>query len=193
MVQEQLLQEAIDAFERLIATAQDTARRGLTRQADTLGPREVVAHLAGWEVLAHARFSQIAVGKPPFEFHETPHIADAINAMIITMIGEQSLETLCGLLHQAYRQNIEVLRTLDERFFRSGEYVYERTKSVIEHCQEHIEGLLLGLASLYQRQGNSAEAEPLVKQALAISEHILGSDHPHTQAVQRTYDELRSV
>jgi hypothetical protein len=147
--------------------------------------------LAGWEVLAKARFSLIAAGMPPFEFNETPQMADAINAMIITMIGDQSLETLCGLLRQAYRQNIELLRTLDERFFRSGEYVYERTKSVSEHCQEHIEGLLLSLASLYQGQDNSAEAEPLVKRALAICERILSPDHPHTQAVRRTYDGLR--
>lgn len=191
MLKEQLLQEATEAFEQLMAVAQDTAQRGLTRQADTLGPREVVAHLAGWEVLANARFSQITAGMPPFEFNETPHIADAINAMIITMIGDQSIETLCGTLRQAYWQNIELLRTLDERPFRSGEYVYERTKSVIEHCQEHIEGLLLSLASLYQDQGKDAEAEPLVKRALAICERTLSPDHPHTQAVRRTYEGLR--
>src|SRR4051812_7536104 len=124
MGKEQLLQEATEAFEQLIAVAQNTAQCGLTRQADILGPREVVAHLAGWEVLANARFSQIAASMPPFEFNETPQIADAINAMIIMMIGDQSLETLCAMLRQAYGHNIELLRTVDERFFRSGEYVY---------------------------------------------------------------------
>ena len=66
-----MLQEVTEAFEHLIAAAQDAAQRGVTRQADAWGPREIVAHLAGWEVLASVRISQIAAGKPPFEFNES--------------------------------------------------------------------------------------------------------------------------
>ncbi|GER91938.1 hypothetical protein KDW_61000 [Dictyobacter vulcani] len=108
------------------------------------------------------------------------------------MIGDQTLDELCSILRQAYSQNIELMRTLDEQFFRADEYVYERTKSVIEHCQEHIEELLLNLAVLYQAQGKDAEAEPLVKRALAISERNLGPEHPHTQTIRHTYQALRS-
>jgi hypothetical protein len=68
---------------------------------------------------------------------------DAINATIVTMVGDQPLETLCGMLVQAYHSDVEILRGLDEKFFQPGEYVYERTRSVIEHCQEHIQVLVL--------------------------------------------------
>lgn len=143
MLKEQLLQECTDAFERLIETANDATQHSVTRQEDMWGPREIVAHLAGWEVLAGVRISQIVAGMSPFEFNETPQIADAINTLIVTMVGDQSLDILCSMLRRSYQQNGELLRKLDDTFFQPGEYVYERTTSVIEHCQEHIQQLTL--------------------------------------------------
>jgi hypothetical protein len=68
---------------------------------------------------------------------------DAINATIVTMVGEQPLSTVCGILRQAYQQDVELLRKLDDKLFHPGEYVYERTKDAISHCQEHSGELLL--------------------------------------------------
>ena len=146
MSKEQLLQELADAFEKLIGTATEVAQRGVTRQGDEWGPREIVAHLAGWEVMATVRIPKIVAGMPPLEEADETRQAvmnDAINATIVTMIGDQPLETLCGLLRQAYQRDIEMLRKLDDTFFQPGEYVYERTKDVIEHCQEHGQELIL--------------------------------------------------
>ena len=146
MSKEQLLQELADAFEQLIGTATDAAQRGVTRQGDMWGPREIVAHLAGWEVMATVRVPKIAAGMPPLEEADKTRQAvmnDAINATIITMVGEQPLDTVCGILRQAYQRDIEMLRKLDDTFFQPGEYVYERTKNVIEHCQEHLQDLVL--------------------------------------------------
>ena len=70
---------------------------------------------------------------PPAEFADPTQqrvMNDTINAAIITLIGEQPLETLCGMLRWAYQRNIELLRSLDDTFFQPGEYVYERTKAV---------------------------------------------------------------
>jgi hypothetical protein len=149
MSKEQLLQQVADAFEQLIETATQAALRGVSRKGDTWGPREVIAHAAGWEVMATVRTPKIAAGMPPLEFADETQqtvMDDAINATIVIMIGEQSLETVCSLLRQAYRRNIEILRQLDNTCFQPGEYVYERTKNVIEHCQEH--GQELALAHL---------------------------------------------
>src|SRR6266567_95774 len=52
MSKEQLLQELAEAFEKLIKTATEAAQRGVTPKGDRWGPREIVAHLAGWEVMA---------------------------------------------------------------------------------------------------------------------------------------------
>lgn len=140
MSKEQLLQELAHAFETLIATATEATQASVTHQPTTWGPREIVAHLAGWEVMATVRIPRIVAGMPPLEEADEARQAvmnDAINATITTMIGNQSLEAICDLLRQAYQRDIELLRKLDETFFRPGEYVYERTRSVIEHCEEH--------------------------------------------------------
>jgi Protein of unknown function (DUF1706) len=146
MSKEQLLQEFAEAYEQLIETASLAAQRGMTRQGDTWGPREIVGHLAGWEVMASVRIPRIVAGMPPAEFDDETQqtvMNDAINAAMVTLIGEQPLETLCGLLRQAYQRNVELLRKLEDTFFQPGEYVYERTKDVIEHCQEHMQPLVL--------------------------------------------------
>jgi hypothetical protein len=49
---EQLLQEFVAAYERLLETALRTTERDTSLPGDTWGAREVVAHLAGWEVMA---------------------------------------------------------------------------------------------------------------------------------------------
>lgn len=141
----QLIQAFADAYEHLIQTATEAARRGATRHTDGWGPREIVAHLAGWEVMATVRVPHIVAGMAPLEYEDETQQAvmnDAINATIVTMIGDQSLEAVCGILRRAYQRDIALLNGLDERFFQPGEYVYERTKDVIEHCQEHMEGLV---------------------------------------------------
>ena len=144
MSKEQLLQEFAQAYEHLIETATLAAQRGVTQRRDGWGPREIVAHLAGWEVMASVRIPRIVAGMPPAEFTDPTQqtvMNDAINAAMVTLIGEQPLETLCDMLRQAYQRNVELLRSLDDRFFQPGEYVYERTKAVIEHCQEHMQQL----------------------------------------------------
>jgi hypothetical protein len=146
MSKEQLIQELAEAFEQLIRTATQAAQRGMTRQGDRWGPREFVAHLAGWEAMATVRVPRIAAGMPPLEFADETQqtvMNDAINATIVTMIGDQPLDTVCGILRQAYQRDIEMLRKLDDTFFQPGQYVYERTRSVIEHCQEHMQDLVL--------------------------------------------------
>src|SRR6266567_3230583 len=131
MSKEQLLQEFAEAYEQLIETASLAVQRGVTQRRDRWGPREIVGHLAGWEVMASVRIPKIVAGMPPAEFADKTQqtvMNDAINAAMITLMGEQPLE---------------LLRSLEDSFFQPGEYVYERTKSVIEHCQEHMQQLVL--------------------------------------------------
>ncbi len=144
MSKELLLQEFAQAYEHLMETATLAAQRMVTQRRDGWGPREIVGHLAGWEVMASVRIPRIVSGMPPAEFADPTQqtvMNDAINAAMVTLIGEQPLETLCSMLQQAYQRNIELLRTLDDTFFQPDDYVYERTKAVIEHCQEHMQQL----------------------------------------------------
>lgn len=146
MSKEQLLHEFAEAYEHLMETASQAAQLGVTQRRDGWGPREIVAHLAGWEVMARVRIPRIVAGMPPAEFTDPTQqtvMNDAIDTAMVTLIGEQPLETLCGMLRRAYQRNIELLWTLDDTFFQPGEYVYERTKAVIEHCHEHMQQLVL--------------------------------------------------
>jgi len=145
MSKDPLLKEFVSAYERLIATALRAAQRGAIHHDETWGPREVVAHLAGWEIMADVRIPHIVAGMPPAEFTDETQgrvMNDAINATSVRMAGDQPLETLCGLLRQAYGRTVELLGPLDDSYFQPGEYVYERTRSVVEHCQEHIDAHL---------------------------------------------------
>ena len=147
MSKEQLLQEMADAYEKVIQTANEVAQRGITTIRDDWGPRQIIGHLAGWEVMATVRIPAIVAGMLPLEFTDEAQqkvMDDAINATIVAMVGNQSLDTMCDLLRREYRRDLEMLRELDDRFFQPGEYVYERTKGVIEHCQEHMEELVAG-------------------------------------------------
>lgn len=146
MSKEQLLQDVAEAFERLIATASLAAQNGVMGQGDTWGPREIIAHMTGWEVIATVHIPNVVAGMPPvFGYTDKTQqtvLDDALNAAMVTLVGEQPLDTLCHLLRRAYQRDLEILRKLDESFFQSGQYVYERTKDVIEHCQEHREMLV---------------------------------------------------
>lgn len=142
---DQLLSEYADAFERVIETATNAGKSGLSSSGDGWGPREIIAHLAGWEVMAAERIPKIVAGMPPLEFADEAQqevMDDAINATIVTMIGDQSLDTVCGLLRRAHQRVLALLDTLDDTYFQPGEYVYERAKGIIEHCQEHQEHIL---------------------------------------------------
>jgi hypothetical protein len=146
MSKEPLIQKFAEAYEQLIETATLAAQHGMTQRQNRWGPREIVGHLVGWEVMASVRIPRIVAGVPPPEFADPTQqsvMNDAINAAMVTLIGEQPLETLCGMLRQTYQRNIELLRSLDDTFVQPGEYVYERTKAVIEHCQEHAQQLVL--------------------------------------------------
>jgi hypothetical protein len=137
-----VLQQFAAAYERVIDAAANVAERGMPYPVDGFGPREVVAHLAGWEVMASVRIPHIVNGMAPLEFADPLQsrvMNDAINAAFVTMVGDQSLEAICGMLRRAYRRTLGILDPLSDSFFQPGEYVYERTLGVIDHCREHVD------------------------------------------------------
>jgi hypothetical protein len=142
---DQLLRDFAAAYERLIEIAIQAAQSGTPHHDASWGPREVLAHLAGWELMAHVRIPQILAGMRPPEFEDPAQarvMNDAINSAFVTLTEGQSVETLSSILRRAYQRTVELLAHVDAAAFRPGEYVYERTRGVIEHCQEHIEAHL---------------------------------------------------
>jgi hypothetical protein len=149
MTKEELLQQFAAAYEQLIATASQAAQHGITNQLDGLGPRETVAHMAGWEIMATVRIPAVIAGMPPIKYlNETQATVmdNALNAAFVALIGEQPLEPLSALLRQAYQRVLELLKPLDDTYFQPGQYIYEHTREAIEHCQGHMEMLTTAFA-----------------------------------------------
>lgn len=138
---EQLIQRLAEIHEQLIEAATRAHQRGVTCSGSAWGPREVVAHVAGWEAMAAVRIPKIVAGIPPIVYaSKEQHDAsdDNINATVIAMIGNQSFEEVCGLLRKANQRDIQILRDLDDSLFVPDNYVYWRIEAAIDHCNEHI-------------------------------------------------------
>jgi hypothetical protein len=52
---------------------------------------------------------------------------------------------------------------------------------------------LNNLAVLYANQGRLTEAEPLLVQALAMRQQLLGNPHPYTVETQQSLEKLRQM
>ena len=136
VTKEQLLQELVEAHERLIVAATAAFERGVTREGEKWGPREIMAHIAGWEANALKRVPKIVAGAPFRKYDD-----DAFNEAVITILGDQSFEAVRDMLRQTYQRDIEMLKTLDESVFVPGNYAHERAKAAISHCYEHAQEL----------------------------------------------------
>ncbi len=136
MAKEQLLQELVNSHERLIASATTAHERGVTRDGEKWGPREVVAHIAGWEANAIRRVPNALAGAPFTKYDQ-----EAFNNVVITLVGDQSFEKVRDILRQTYQRDVEMLRKLDDSAFVPGNYAYDRTKAAISHNHEHAQEL----------------------------------------------------
>jgi hypothetical protein len=140
MSKEQLVQKLADTYEQVIAVALQTWQRGPDGESRGWGPREIIAHLAGWEIITGVRLPGIVAGMSPVACADREQQAlmdDAINAALVHMVGDQSLAIICGLLRQAYQSTLALLQTLDGHHFQPGASVSAYVQESIDHCLEH--------------------------------------------------------
>ncbi|GHO90925.1 hypothetical protein KSF_009730 [Reticulibacter mediterranei] len=128
-----LLQSLADAHERLITPAMKAAARGVN---GSRGPREVLAHIVGWEVIAIACLPGLLPGEAP-----APLTYDAMNLAMVTLIGEQPIEVFRDMLYQTHQRFLNMPEVQDEASFVPGHPIFERTLAAIGHCVEHVREL----------------------------------------------------
>lgn len=133
---EELLQQFEQAHERLAASAAVASGRGITRREDQWGPREVLAHIVGWNVEATERIPRIIAGEPPLKYDD-----EAFNVAIITVLGDQPFDVVLNMFRQSHQRYIQMLSAQNEAVFVPGHPVYRRIQAVIEHHHEHAQGL----------------------------------------------------
>lgn len=131
-----MLEQLAEAHERLIEVATQAHERGVSQRGLEWGPREVLAHVAGWEANAIERTPKIMEGEPILKYDD-----DTINAIVITATGDQSFEAVRDILRQTYQKDIAMLQAQEDKVFVPGNYVYERILAAIQHVDEHAQKL----------------------------------------------------
>ncbi len=137
---EQLIYALIEAHEGLIDAASAAHERGISCKGEQWGPREIMAHVAGWEAHAMALIPRIQAGVPPMRYvSDVQHTAvdNAVNAAVIAVLGDQSFDSVRDILRQAYQRDVQMLESLDDGVFVPDNYVYKRVKAAIDHVHEH--------------------------------------------------------
>jgi hypothetical protein len=129
----QLLDSLNEAHERLVTAAMDAAGRGMK---DPWGPREILAHVVGWEAMSIARLPRLLAGEPPLTYDE-----QAVNIAMVTLIGDQPIEVFRTLLSQVHQRFVQMPEVQDEASFVPGHPIYERAKRAIAHSLEHVQEL----------------------------------------------------
>ncbi len=122
-----------EAHEKLITAVNAAAARGVK---GPWGPREILAHVVGWEVIAIHRLPKLIAGEAPLTYDE-----DAVNVAMVTLVGDQPLETIRDMLYQAHHRFLHIPEVQSLASFVPGHPVYERTKAAIRHSFEHAQEL----------------------------------------------------
>jgi hypothetical protein len=141
---EQLIRAFDAAYDKLLATAVAAVERGSVLQEGEWGPREVLAHIAGWAAEATVRIPQVIAGSPPVVYTDPVQhsaIDNAFNAAIIILAGNQSFDQVAAIMQQTHQRFVHMLQAQDEGIFVPGNYVYERVLAVIRHHLQHAQEL----------------------------------------------------
>jgi hypothetical protein len=122
-VKEQLLCAFGEAHERLITTAEAATARGVSYEGD-FGPREVLAHIVGWEAEATEWIPLLVGGAPALTYDD-----HAFNAAVLTVLGDHPFEVVGDMLLRTHQHFAQMLSTLEDTVFVPGNSVYERVKA----------------------------------------------------------------
>jgi periplasmic divalent cation tolerance protein len=134
-MKEEILIALDEAHEKLIAAATAVSQQSSRREGEW-GPREVLAHILGWEAEATVRIPLLAAGTSPLGYDDT-----AFNTAVITAIGNQSFEQVCETFRETHKRLITMLKEQDKQIFVPGHSVYRRVKAMIQHNLEHAQTL----------------------------------------------------
>jgi hypothetical protein len=145
LTKEQIIEAFDNAYNRLINLTITTQKtNSSTNSTNGWGPREILAHIAGWASQATTFMPQVIAGIPPQTFYnENQHTAidDTFNVSFITLIGNQSFEQILNIANQTHQDFKDMLLAQHENIFVPGNYLYERLKRVILHYLDHAQEL----------------------------------------------------
>ncbi len=139
MSKDELLGAFAEAHDDLLIAADAAVTRGDPHGADGYewGVREVLAHIAGWEVEATQRLPQLMAGAPARDYD-----ADTFNVDAVAAHEAQSLHEVRASLERAYARLVTLLDGLDEATFAPGGVAREWVTALTRHNHEHARALM---------------------------------------------------
>ena len=134
-LKEQMLREFDEAHEKLISVATTAHLRGASYKGGW-GPREVLAHIIGWESEARHRIPQLIAGATPKEYDH-----EASNIIAVAAIDGQSFEQVRDTLRRAHRRLLHMLMKQEDAVFAPETSTHRRVKAMARHSVEHAQEL----------------------------------------------------
>ncbi|MCA1598079.1 MAG: ClbS/DfsB family four-helix bundle protein, partial [Chloroflexi bacterium] len=144
---DELLGAFAEAHDDLLIAADAAVTRGDPHGADGWGVREVLTHIAGWEVEATQRLPQLMAGAPARDYD-----VDTFNVAAVAAHEGQSLHEVRASLEQAYARLVTLLDGLDEAAFAPGGVAWEWVTALTRHNHEHARALMGGRERLEETE-----------------------------------------
>lgn len=141
MSKDEMLGAFAETHDSLLIAADAAVTRGNPHGADGLGwgVREVLAHIAGWEVEATQRLPQLMAGAPARDYD-----ADTFNAAAVAAYEGQSLHEVRDSLERVHARLLNLLAGLDEAAFAPGGVAEEWVSALTRHSRAHARALMGG-------------------------------------------------
>jgi len=136
---DELLGAFAEAHDDLLIAADAAVTRGDPHDDGGWGVREVLTHIAGWEVEATQRLPQLMAGAPARDYD-----VDTFNAAAVAAYEGQSLHEVRDSLERAYARLLNLLDGLDEATFTPGGVAREWVTALTRHDHEHARALMGG-------------------------------------------------
>lgn len=135
MSKEQMLGEFSEAHDDLLIAADAAVTRG-DRPTDGWGLREVLGHIAAWEVEGLRRIPLLAAGAP-----DEPYDVEQFNAAAVAALGDRPLHDVRDEMERTHALLITMLAGLAPADFELGNAAHEWIRELIRHSREHADEL----------------------------------------------------
>ncbi len=108
------MQQLDQAYAAFVATVNSLTPEAYLRSLGDWTPRDIVAHLVGWNVNILTGCQQIRSGVNPFYHHDGPNDYRQINAVSISRYNSRDRNVLLKDLAESKDKLLAYLRSLDE-------------------------------------------------------------------------------
>ncbi len=143
MDKQSVIQLVEDGFRALVAAVDGLDEAAMSRRFyGEWNAKDILAHIAGWQVLMTAAMERMARGERPTPEGVDYSDADAWNARFAAAMKPQSAGTIVAALRQSHANFVRAARAIPEDRYGEGKTINRLLEgSGSGHYQEHLPAL----------------------------------------------------